>query len=81
MARGHKTGGRQKGTPNKLTKDLRELVRAALDAAGGEHYLIEQARENPAAFMTLVGKCLPKEITGGDGGAILHAHKVIWGKA
>lgn len=26
MARGRKTGGRQKGTPNEVTKDLRERV-------------------------------------------------------
>jgi hypothetical protein len=26
MATGYKTGGRAKGTPNKLTRDLREMI-------------------------------------------------------
>ena len=26
MAKGHKTGGREKGTPNKITADLRERI-------------------------------------------------------
>lgn len=30
MAQGHKTGGRQKGTPNKITKDLREVLKTVL---------------------------------------------------
>ena len=30
MAKGHKTGGRQKGTPNKLTKELRSLLKDIL---------------------------------------------------
>ena len=28
MAKGHKTGGRVKGTPNKATRDIKELARA-----------------------------------------------------
>jgi hypothetical protein len=30
MAKGYKTGGRRKGTPNKLTRDLREMILGAL---------------------------------------------------
>lgn len=62
MAKGTKTGGRKKGTPNKVTGDLRAMVLGALDKAGGETYLQKQAMENPPAFMALVGKCLPKDI-------------------
>ena len=54
--------GRAKGTPNKVTKELKEMILGALDAAGGEKYLTRQAEENPGPFMTLVGKCLPKDI-------------------
>jgi hypothetical protein len=32
--------------------------------AGGEDYLLEQTRENPIAFMTLLGKVLPTTIRG-----------------
>jgi hypothetical protein len=61
-----KTGGREKGTPNKITADVRAMVLAALDRAGGEDYLLEQARDNPKAFLSLVGRILPTQITGKD---------------
>lgn len=68
MAKGTKTGGgSRKGKPNKLTTDLRSMVLNSLAKVGGEDYLIKQSRINAAAYMTLVGKCLPKEITGADG--------------
>jgi hypothetical protein len=54
--------GRQKGVPNKITKALKDMILGALDDAGGQEYLKRQADENPAAFMTLVGKVLPAEI-------------------
>lgn len=54
--------GRKKGVPNKITRDVREMIHGALQAAGGQDYLTEQARENPAAFLALVGKTLPKEV-------------------
>jgi len=38
------------------------MVMAALKDAGGQQYLIDQANDNPGLFMSLVGKCLPKEI-------------------
>lgn len=55
--------GRKPGTPNKATAELRDLVLGALDRAGGEKYLVRQARRNPAAFLGLLGKCLPRDIT------------------
>lgn len=62
-----KTGGRQKGTPNKITGDLRSMVLGALEGAGGQAYLQRQADTSPTAFLSLLGKCLPKEITGANG--------------
>jgi hypothetical protein len=64
---GERFGGRAKGTPNKVTRDLREMILGALDDAGGRKYLASQAKENPAAFMSLIGRCLPKDITNSDG--------------
>lgn len=75
MAKGQKTGGRKKGTPNKVTGNVREMVLRALDKAGGEEYLLTQARENPTAFMQLVGKVLPTQITGPNDGPIETEHK------
>lgn len=59
-----KTGGRQKGTTNKLTADVKAMVLEALDKAGGVSYLLTQAQSNPNAFLTLVGKVLPMTLAG-----------------
>ena len=40
------------------------MILGALDQAGGQQYLAEQARANPAAFMTLLGKVLPHQVGG-----------------
>ena len=61
-----KTGGREAGTPNKITREVREMVIAALDRAGGEDYLLEQSKENPKAFLSLVGRLIPQQLTGKD---------------
>ena len=65
-----KTGGRVKGTPNKMTTALKDMILGALDELGGQKYLKEQAIANPASFMTLLGKVLPSVIEG-PGGAPL----------
>jgi len=57
--------GRPPG-PNKITKELRHMIREALDKAGGVEYLARQAEENPGPFMALVGKILPTKIVGED---------------
>ena len=48
------------------------MILAALDAVGGAEYLRRQAKKNPVAFMSLLGKLLPTQMTGKDGGAILN---------
>lgn len=65
MARGVKTGGRQKGTPNKITALLKDDILTAASNAhpdGRVGYLTQQAQENPAAFLTLLGKVLPMQM-------------------
>lgn len=65
MAKGIKTGGgSRKGKPNKLTADVKAMILAALDQAGGTQYLLTQAQSNPNAFLTLVGKVLPMTVAG-----------------
>src|ERR1700736_4385937 len=59
--------GRPKGVPNKLTADIKEMIVGALRDAEGQAYLARQAEENPGAFMTLVGKVLPMQLTGAEG--------------
>ena len=77
MANGRKTGGRVAGTPNKFSADLRAMILGALSEAGGEQYLARQAHENPGAFMTLLGKVLPTQVTGNEGGPV--AYTIITG--
>lgn len=66
--------GRPKGSTNKATRALKEMILSALDDAGGQAYLATQATENPSAFLTLIGKVLPSEIkaehSGPEGGPI-----------
>lgn len=59
-----KTGGRQKGTGNKDTQDLRLMILGALDKVGGQDWLSTQAKEKPAAFMQLIAKVLPMQVVG-----------------
>jgi hypothetical protein len=56
--------GRQKGVPNKMTAEVKQMILDALEGVGGVSYLMEQAKEKPVAFMTLVGKVLPLQVTG-----------------
>ena len=73
-AKGQKTGGgSRRGVPNQLSGDVKAMILAALDAAGGADYLLRQSVQNPVAFMALLGKLLPTQVTGKDGGAILNA--------
>lgn len=58
--------GRKKGSRNKKTVILMDMVLNALHSAGGESYLKAQAKKNPTAFMALVGKVLPMHLRIGD---------------
>lgn len=71
--RGNAGKGRPKGAPNKTTALLKDAILQAAEAAhaqGMTGYLTEQAKANPAAFMTLLGKVLPMQVTGEDGGPL-----------
>ncbi len=59
-----KTGGRVKGTPNKMSGELKEMILTALSEKGGVAYLVRQADENPQSFMGLLGKVLPMTVQG-----------------
>lgn len=65
-----KTGGRQKGTPNKNTAILKDAILTAAQLAGGGNedglvkYLQIQASVNPGPFMALLGKVMPLQIAG-----------------
>lgn len=58
-----KTGGRKKGTPNKMTTSVKEAIMKAFDEVGGEKYLVEVAKQDHRTFCSLLGRVLPKEIS------------------
>jgi hypothetical protein len=66
--------GRPKGVRNKTTTVLKDAILLAAEKAGGKAgvigYLTEQAKENPPAFMALMGKVIPLQVTGKDDGPI-----------
>jgi hypothetical protein len=72
MAYGRKTGGRQKGSLNKTTRELKDMVLQALDESGGVEYLKQTAIDNPSAVLTLVGKVLPLQVSGDTENPIRH---------
>lgn len=70
--KGEKKPNQGKRGPNKETKALREMILQALDEqpGGGVAYLKMQATDNPNAFLSLLGKVLPMQVTGEGGGPI-----------
>lgn len=76
--RGNAGKGRPKGVPNKTTALLKDAILRAAEKAGNKvgdeglvSYLEHQAEENPAPFMSLLGKVLPMQVTGEDGGSLV----------
>lgn len=54
--------GRKAGSQNKLTKTIKDAILESFDKVGGSKYLQEMAHEQPAAYMTLLGKVLPTQV-------------------
>lgn len=70
--------GRPKGVPNKATTAVKEMVIAALGKAGGINYLAEQAEKNPSAFLSLVGKVIPLQVSGDpDNPLVIHRIELV----
>ena len=60
-----KTGGRQPGTPNKLTSMVKEAIIGAFDEVGGQDFLVGLARgdvKQVAIFCRMVEKIVPGEL-------------------
>lgn len=63
--------GRPKGTPNKTTQTVKEAVIAAFDEVGGASYLVEIAYTQPKAFLSLLGRVIPTEVSGSLEGLVV----------
>jgi len=54
--------GRKLGAKNKLQSEVKEMILTALSELGGVEYLKQQAKDNPVAFLALLGKIVPREV-------------------
>ena len=59
--------GRPKGKLDKGNALIREMACNALEGLGGSAYLERVAETHPAAFLSLLAKILPTQITGANG--------------
>lgn len=70
-----KTGGRQKGTPNKVSGAAREVIAQAAECLGGTRRLVAWARrnaENETLFWTRIyPRLVPHEVVGAGGVPLL----------
>jgi hypothetical protein len=75
MATKRKTGGRTKGTPNKINAAVKEAIIGAFNKVGGETYLVDIAKSDPKTFCMLLGKVMPTQLTGAGEGPIRVANE------
>ena len=68
--------GRPKGSLDKGNALIREMIVHALHGVGGTGYLQEVARTHPAAFLSLIGKTMPLQVTGDGGGPVEAVHRI-----
>jgi hypothetical protein len=54
--------GRKKGSQNKIAVNLKTAIEEAFDRLGGVTWLVKLARKDPAAFCSLLGRLIPKQI-------------------
>ena len=66
-----KTGGRRKGTPNKVTSLAKDAIAAAAEELGGAERLVAWAREDPANERVFWGTIYPKLLPLQAGGSAL----------
>lgn len=50
------------GSKNTKANELKNMIIHSLDRLGGIEYLVEQAKTNPVAYMSLIGKVIPKDV-------------------
>jgi len=66
MATRQKTGGRAKGTPNKLTTSAKENIACVFVRLGGYEAMTDWARDNQTEFYKIYSKLIPVELIGDE---------------
>lgn len=58
--------GKPKGALAKNTKEIKDMINAALHQAGGVDYLVARANDprTASAFLSLLGKVMPLQVAG-----------------
>lgn len=74
-----KTGGRQVGTPNRLTAAFREAVLHVYNGLGGHAAFLQWARENPTEYYKIAARLIPGEMreNGPDNGITVVVNKYV----
>ena len=75
--------GRPKGSLNKTTLAMKEMILQSLDNVGGVKYLETLAVENSSAYASLLGKVLPStlampETSGGERTKVTFERVIVW---
>jgi hypothetical protein len=77
-----KTGGRLKGTPNKVTTLAKDAIAAAAERLGGINRLVEWVRADPANervfWGTIYTKLLPLQVSGDPSAPLVSKIIVAW---
>lgn len=83
---GQRFGGRQKGTPNKITGNLKEAIVAAAASVGYdgkgqngiEGYLKRCAENDEKTYLGILGRVLPHMIEGNPDKPLEHKMEVVF---
>ena len=62
VPKGTRIGGRQKGTPNKVTANAKQAFQMAFDELGGVSSLVTWAQQNETDFYKLFSKLIPQDV-------------------
>jgi hypothetical protein len=57
-----KSGGRQAGTPNKTTANVKAVLDEAFERLGGVDFLSDWAAANPGEFLKIWSKLIPRDL-------------------
>jgi hypothetical protein len=63
--------GRPVGATNLVNRTLKEAILQSFNKIGGVNWLVKLADTHPPVYATLLGRVLPLEVTGANGGPLV----------
>ena len=70
MATGHKTGGRRRGSLNRLTVAFKDAVQTVYTKIGGDEAFAQWAKANPGEFYKIASRLIPSELNRAEKGGV-----------